>query len=189
MSALRSRRVVRCASALAAGFLLAACTSAPPANPQQVRAQREEFDRKAQRLLDPLLVGGNLACGELVIEISPNFFPNVARPAIDPNMQGERKSSGDGYDEYVWINKVGGLDGAIVLTIGATDEITEQGFVAGKGTKFTVLQQATLRVRTAGSIAAQLDVTATGKPMVWAVQKTIRDLTAFELRNGLLHTQ
>lgn len=188
---MRTVRQQGCASSigLAAALLLASCASTPPPSPQEVRAQREKFDLEAKRLLDPLLVGGNLACGELLIEISPNFFANVARPAIDPNMQGERKSAGDGYDEYVWINKVGGIDGAIVLTIGATDEITDQGFVAGKGTKFTVLQQATLRVRTAGVMAAQLDVTAKGKPMVWAVQKTIRDLTAFELRNGLLHVQ
>lgn len=189
MIGLCDSRMLCLGAALTAGWLLTSCASSPPPDAKEVRAQREEFDRKSRRLLEPLLAGGNLACGELVIEISPNFFANVARPAIDPNMQGERKSSGNGYDEYVWINKVGGLDGAIVLTIGATDEITEQGFVAGKGTKFTVLQQATLRVRTAGSIAAQLDVTAKGKPMVWAVQKSIRDLSAFELRNGLLHAQ
>lgn len=168
---------------------LASCSTPRPPNQQEIRAQREAFDQNARRLLEPLLNDGNLGCGELVIEISPNFFANVTQPAIDPNLQGERRSSGDGYDEFVWINKVGGSDGAILLSIGATDDITETGYVRGKVTKFTVIHRATLRVRTAGTMAAQLDVTASGKPMVWVVDKTVRDLTSFELRNGLLNVQ
>lgn len=178
---------VRAALLLALG--LASCSTPPPPNQKELRAQREVFDQKARRLLEPLLNDGNLGCGELVIEISPNFFANVTQPAIDPNLQGERRSSADGYDEIVWINKVGGSDGAIVLSIGATDDITDTGYVRGKATKFTVIHRATLRVRTEGTMAAQLDVTASGKPMVWVVDKTVRDLTSFELRNGLLNVQ
>ncbi|MEQ1630742.1 MAG: hypothetical protein ABL997_00120 [Planctomycetota bacterium] len=169
--------------------LLHACGTAPDLSPSEQRQQREQWELRSQRLLQPLLNDSNVACGELVIDITPNYFVNVAQPAIDPNLQGERKSKVDGFDEYEWINKVGGLQGAIVLTIGAPDELTEKGVVRGKGTRFTVLNRAVLRVRTAGKMEATLDVTASGRPMVSALGGAIRDLTVFELRNGLLQAQ
>lgn len=170
-------------------LLLSACGSAPSVSPLEERQQRARWELRSQHLLQPLLNDSNVACGDLVVEISPNYFVNVTQPAIDSRMQGERKSKSGGFDEYEWINKTGGLEGAIVLSIGAPDELTENGVVRGKGTRFTVLGRAILRVRTEGKMEAKLDLTASGVPMVWALGGAIRDLSVFQLRNGVLEAR
>lgn len=180
----RTRATLRASSAAAiasaALFLSGACSSPAPID-------RDQWERRSQFLLQPLCNESRVGCSELVIEISPNYFPNIARPAIDSSLQSESKTSADGVDEYVWSNRVGGLQGAIVLTIGQTDEITERGIVRGKGTTFTVLNQVTLRVHTKGLMEARLDVTASGRPLVMSMGGKVRDLQSFELRNGVLH--
>lgn len=167
--------------AASAVMLLSGSCSAP------APMDREQWEARSQFLLQPLCNESRVGCSELVIEISPNYFPNIARPAIDESLQSESKASADGVDEYVWSNRVGGLQGAIVLTIGQTDEITERGIVRGKATTFTVLNQVTLRVHTKGLMEARLDVTASGRPLVMSSGGRVRDLQVFELRNGVLH--
>jgi hypothetical protein len=58
--------------------------------------------------------------------------------------------------------------------------------VRGRGTRFTVLHQVRLRVHTAGEVAARLDVTATGKPLVWNEGGRLHDLTEFRIGDGVL---
>lgn len=147
---------------------------------------RDEWEARSQRLLHPLMNESLVGCAELLIEISPNYFPNVGRPALDQKLQALKKTSADGVDEYVWTNLVGGLDGAISLTIGQTDELTDTGVVRGKGTTFQVLRQVTLRVHTKGVMQARLDVIASGKPLVMSMGGKVRDLEAYEVRNGAL---
>ena len=164
----------------AMALAISSCSSAAPMD-------REQWEQRSHFLLHPLCNESRVGCSELVIELSPNYFPNIGRPAIDPSLQSERKTSADGIDEYVWSNRVGGLQGAVVLTIGQTDEITEGGIVRGKGTTFTALGQVTLRVHTKGLMEARLDVTASGRPLVMSMGGKVRDLQSFELRNGVLH--
>ena len=140
-------------------------------------------------LLHPLCTDSQVGCTELLVEMSPNYFKNFAQPALNPKWHVEQKSSKDGIDEFVWTNKLGSVEGAIKIMIGATDEITEKGLVRGKGTTFLVVHQATLLVHTKGRMAARLDVTAKGKPIVLRAEGKDRDLAAYELRNGALHAQ
>ncbi len=166
--------------------LLGACGSTPQAKDFEV-ADREQWDARSNLLLQPLCTDSRVGCTELLIEISPNYFKNIAQPAIDARFHVEQKSSKDGVDEFVWTNKIGGVGGAIEITLGATDELTEQGVVRGKGTTFTIVHRATLRVHTKGRMRARLDVTATGKPIVMSTGGKVRDLEAYELREGVLH--
>lgn len=165
---------------------LGACGGAP-ASSQQSPAEREQWEARSNLLLHPLCTDSRVGCAELLVEISPNYFKNIAQPAIDAKFHVEQRSSKDGVDEFVWTNKIGDVAGAIEITIGATDEITEKGLVRGKGTTFTVVRQATLRVHTKGRMQARLDVTAIGKPIVMSTGGKVRDLEAYELRNGALH--
>ena len=147
---------------------------------------RDEWEARSQRLLQPLMNESMVGCAELLIEISPNYFANVAVPALDPKLQTMKKTSLDGVDEYVWTNLVGGLQGAISLTVGQTDQLTDKGVVRGKGTTFQALRQVTLRVHTKGVMEARLDVIASGKPLVMSMGGKVRDLEAYEVRNGAL---
>lgn len=164
----------------------AACGGAPVPK-EQSPVDREQWEARSHMLLQPLCTDSRVGCAELLVEISPNYFKNIAQPAIDTKFHVEQRSSKDGVDEFVWTNKIGGFEGAIEITIGATDEITEKGVVRGKGTTFTVVHQATLRVHTKGRMQARLDVTAVGKPIVMSSGGKVRDLEAYELRNGALH--
>ena len=167
-------------------LLLASCGGAPSAKVQEP-VDREQWEARSNMLLHPLCTDSRVGCAELLVEISPNYFKNIAQPALDAKFHVEQKSSKDGVDEFVWTNKIGGFEGAIEITIGATDELTDKGVVRGRGTTFTVVHQATLRVHTKGRMQARLDVTATGKPIVMSTGGKVRDLEAYELRNGALH--
>ncbi|MGE3172883.1 MAG: hypothetical protein AB7O97_09655 [Planctomycetota bacterium] len=161
---------------------LAGCETRQPVD-------RDEWERQAQQLLEPLLGDVDVACGELLIEISPNYFGNVSQPAVDPNLHSVRKEHVDGWDETVWINRVGDLSGALRITIGEVDQITEQGLVPGRATRFTALHEVRLRVHAAGEIPVQLDVTATGQPLVWNPGGQMRELAAFRVQNGVLQAR
>lgn len=179
-------RVVCGRSKLLALLLLAACGGAPSAKvPAPLDA--EQWEVRSNMLLHPLCTDSRVGCTELLVEISPNYFKNVAKPVVDAKFHVEQKSSKDGVDEFVWTNKIGGFEGAIEITISAADELTDNGVVRGKGTTFTVVHQAILRVHTKGRMQARLDVTATGKPIVMSTGGKVRDLEAYELRNGALH--
>lgn len=176
-----------CGSSLALHLFLFASCGGTPAYKEDAPVDREQWEARSNMLLQPLCTDSRVGCAELLVEISPNYFKNIAQPVIDSRFHVEQKSSKDGVDEFVWTNKIGGLEGAIEITIGATDEITEKGVVRGKGTTFTVVHQATVRVHTKGRMQARLDVTAVGKPIVMSSGGKVRDLEAYELRNGALH--
>jgi hypothetical protein len=158
--------------------VLAACASPPPVD-------RAQWEMAEQRLLQPLLTDAYVGCSELLIEISPNFHANVGQPAVDPNLHSLRKEHVDGWDETVWVNKVGD-SGAFTLTIGETDQITDQGIVRGRSTRFTVLHQVRLRVHAAREVAVQLDVTAKGKPLIRGEGGRVQDLDEFRVSDGIL---
>jgi hypothetical protein len=165
--------------------LLGACAGSVP-EPVAAERQRAQLEAQSFRLLQPLCDDSKLACGELVVEISPNFFGNVSQPALMRGLQTERKSQEDGYDQIVWTNPTGSLDGAIEITIGAADEFTEKGPARGKGTQFTALRRVILRIRTGRRIEPSLVVSATGQPMVRATKAGVADLSFYELRDGVL---
>lgn len=157
-----------------------ACSAAPATTEQAALEQR--------RLLQPYVDGGEIGCGELLVELTRNFYPNVAQPTVDVNIHGAHKEQGNGYVDTVWINKIGDLRGAFTVTIGETNQFTEQGIVRGRETKFTVLHE--LRVRVFGDgHALALDATAKGKPLVLKSKGQVRDLAEFQVRDGALRMQ
>jgi hypothetical protein len=159
---------------------LAACKSAP------VTPQQRELEER--RLLQPYAAGGEVRCGALLIEVTPNFYPHVAQPAIDSRIHGARKEKGSGYTDTVWFNKIGDQRGAFTITIGAPDTFTEKGIVHAGAMKFTVLHEVRLRVFE-HEHAMTLDATASGKPLAIDEGKGARDLAEFEVRDGVLRAR
>ena len=159
---------------------LAACAAPEPVPPGRAEAVERQF-------LQPFLDGGEIGCGELVIEITGNFFENVSQPAVDSRRHGVRKEQHDGYSETIWLNKVGDLPG-FVVAIGATDEFTEKGYERGPHTKFTVLHQVTLRVFE-GKHPMTLSVEAKGPPLVRSVGNAVQDLREYRVENGAIVQQ
>lgn len=182
----RTRRPVSAARALPllavlAALPLAGCRSSAPVD-------RAQWEMVSQRLLHPFLTDSDVACGELLIEISPNYYPNIGQPSVDTTLHSARKERGDGYDETIWTNRVGDLSGAFALTIGAPDEFTDKGLVRGKATRFTVLHEVRLRIYT-GEVEVRLDATASGQPLVVNQGGKLRDVAQWRVANGVLTCQ
>jgi len=161
------------------GLLLVACNATSPAD-------RAQWEQGAARLLQPLLTDGDVACGELLIEISPNYYSNVGQPAVDVNLHSARKEKTATYDETIWTNRVGDNTGQFTVTIGADDQFTDKGLVRGKMTRFRVLHEVRLRVFTSGRMAVRLDVKATGQPLVATGDGKPRNLTEWRVSDGVL---
>lgn len=161
------------------GLLFAACSSASPAD-------RAKWQEAATRLLQPFLTDGDVACGELLIEISPNYYSNVGQPAVDVNLHSARKEKTATYDETIWTNRVGDNTGQFTVTIGEDDQFTDKGLVRGKMTRFRVLHEVRLRVFTSGRMAVRLDVQAKGQPLVATGDGKPRNLTEWRVTDGVL---
>jgi hypothetical protein len=162
-------------------LLAAGACNGVPATPEQVT----QLER---HMLQPFLTDAEVGCGELLIEITGNFHPNVSQPSEDPNLHGRRREQHADYTDTVWTNKVGDLGGAFVVTVGDTDRFTEQGIVRGRHTKFTVLHEVRLRVwQTKRPIT--LVVEARGRPLVRKEAGLVRDLGEFRVEDGSLRAQ
>ncbi|MBL8754375.1 MAG: hypothetical protein JNK15_13820 [Planctomycetes bacterium] len=124
---------------LGLAVVVAACASTP-ATPEQVRLAE-------RRLLGPFLVAREVGCGELLVELTGNFHPHVGQPATDKAHHSVVREQKDGFVETVWTNRTGQLEHAFTVTIGETPQFAESGaFVAGKQTRFRVVNQVRLRV-------------------------------------------
>jgi hypothetical protein len=99
-----------------------------------------------QRLLAPFLDGAEIGCGELQIDITGNFHPNVGQPAIDPSTHSVTREQAGSYRETVWTNTTGDPAKAFRLTIGRTPEFNERGVELPKQTRFRVVHQVRLRI-------------------------------------------
>ncbi len=159
--------------------VLGACSAPQPVS-------REQWEQAAARLLTPYLTEADVGCGELLIEISANFYANVGQPSVDTNLHSARKEKGPGYDETIWTNRVGDPIGAFKVTIGAVDEFTDQGHVRGRVTHFTVLHEVRLRIYTGSEVPIRLDAAATGQPLVTSVGGRLRDLQEWRVVDGQL---
>lgn len=160
---------------------LVGCSSPEPVAPERAAAVERQF-------LQPFVDGGEIGCGELVVEVTANFVNNVAQPAIDTNLHSARKVPGDGYTDTVWTNKTGTLQGAFVVAIGEVDQFTDEAYVRGRQMKFTVLRQVTLRVFE-GRREMTLAVDAKGPPLVQTRGEEVRDLRQFRVLNGVVLAQ
>lgn len=170
-----------CGAALGTSLLwLPACASARPATPEQV-------ELATRRLLAPYVTGGEVGCQELLVEVSPNMAINVSQPTVDVNLHQAYKEQGDGYVDTVWTNKLGDLSGIFIVTIGEKNDFTPQGYVVGRGMKFTVTNQVRLRVYQSGPM--RLDATAKGDVLVYKDADHEIDLHEFRIQDGALHRQ
>jgi len=125
----------------AAMLALAACSSSSgsSATPEQ-RAQAE------RRLLEPFLVAREVGCTELLLEVTGNLYPYVGQPAVDSARHTKVRQQGDGFVDTVWTNTAGAADAAFVVTVGEPQQVTDNGIVMGKQTRFRVVNQVRLRV-------------------------------------------
>jgi hypothetical protein len=117
----------------------AACSAPPPATEEQ----RQLAER---RLLAPFLEGKEVGCGELFVELTPNFHPNVGQPAIDKTRHTVDRQTGDGFVETVWTNVAGTPASSLGVTIGEPQQLTDTGHVLGQQTRFRVVNQLRIRV-------------------------------------------
>jgi hypothetical protein len=133
---------------------------------QSSQVDPEVRHREEQRLLAPFTQPRAVLGNDVVIECTANFDAEIARPAISPAMHQMTRKKGDGYDEYRYLNKSGGLQFPFRFQIGKTS--------------VTALESAVLRIRT-GRSAMALKVEATGlvsvgvdqrveKPARWLVE-------------------
>ncbi len=172
---------VAVATLVGVGLLAAGCKAPPPVD-------RAQWEQAAARLLAPFLTDCDVGCGELLIEISPNYYTNVGQPSVDTGLHSARKERGPGYDETIWTNRIGDESGALPVTIGANDEFTDHGLVRGKLTRFKVLHEVRLRVYT-GEVQVRLDATATGEPLVTNLGGVLRNLSQWSVHDGILSAQ
>ncbi|MEM7202778.1 MAG: hypothetical protein AAF628_21115 [Planctomycetota bacterium] len=119
--------------------MVAACASTAVSPSQQAEEE--------QRLLQPYLTERAIMADELSIDLSPNFYAEVARPALTRELHRMQQTVEAGDQVYRWTS-TGGLQTPLRFRIGATD--------------FAVLAGATLRVRGSGQAFA-LSTTASGR--------------------------
>lgn len=160
--------------------LLVACAAPAPVPPERLAAEE-------QRLLAPFVRGGEVGCGELVVEMTGNFYDEVGQPSVDPVLHSATKEVGPGYVDTIWTNKTGSLAGKFVIAIGEPDRVTDEGWARGRVTRFTVLHQVRFRVFE-GQRALTLNVRATGQPLVVldASSNQARDCTRYAVVDGVL---
>ena len=87
--------------------LLAACSGAPATQEQREAAER--------RLLEPYLRDTQVECGELLVEMTGNFYATLSQPAVDPQAHTARKERGEDYTETIWTNTLGAKKSAFVV--------------------------------------------------------------------------
>jgi hypothetical protein len=159
--------------------LLTSCGAPPPVDPQQQQA--EEL-----RLLSPFLAAREVGCGELLVELTANFHDNVGQPAIDKARHTVARENGDGYVDTVWTNRAGTADAAFEITIGETPELGDRGLIAGRATRFRVVNQLRLRVYE-GRRGLTLNATAGGAfLLVKEAAGKPRDVQRFAIVDGIL---
>lgn len=136
-------------------LLVVAACAAPP------EATEEQRQLAERRLLAPFLEGKEVGCGELFVELTPNFHPNVGQPAVDKSRHTVERRTGDGFVETVWTNVAGTPESALGVTIGEPQQLTDRGHVLGAQTRFRVVNQLRIRVWE-GVRAMTLNATAGG---------------------------
>jgi len=98
-------------------------------------ASKEEVALAEARLLAPFQVERDVVADTLVIEISANFYGQVARPATNPRLHEMDLTTVDGDDVRHWSSR-GGLQSPLRFRVGEVD--------------FAVIKTATLRVLGSG---------------------------------------
>ena len=91
--------------------VLGACKTTRPATVEQEKQEE-------RRIMQPFSRGGLVGCGELIIEMTPNFYPYVSQPARDSKLHGHKEEQFDGYVEKTWFNKLGDFKGRFTVVVG-----------------------------------------------------------------------
>lgn len=159
--------------------LLAACAGSPASPEQRAVAER--------RLLEPFLVEREVGCGELLVEVTSNFYSYVGQPAVDPARHTKVREQGDGFVDTVWTNTAGVADAAFVVTVGEPQQMTDAGWVLGRQTRFRVVNQVRLRVYE-DRRPLTLNATAGGAfVLVKDAATAPREVARFAIVDGVLH--
>ena len=132
--------------------------------PFEVPAAEEE------RLMSPYENSRAVVSNVLLIEISPNFYGEIARPAVSHEIHDYSQGTDEGDDVYRWSSR-GGLQSPLRFQIGEV--------------QFAALQSATLRVHRSGMLA--LDVTASGRVTESQPGEGLHDWSEIRVQNGLFH--
>lgn len=96
-----------------------ACGSTASVDPARLEAEQ-------RRLLGPFAASRAVVCDRLEIEISPNFDPEVTRPAAHPQLHQLEQKKLPEFDEYRWRNLSGGLQAPLKFIIGNTGLVAMQ---------------------------------------------------------------
>lgn len=178
-------RPCRGSARTAAGLFLAGVFAACAGTSATV----EQRERAEQRLLAPLLRGGEVGCGELTIDVTPNFYPYIGQPAVDAALHSVSRERGATYRETVWTNLTGDVASGFVVTIGMPPEFTDRGVELRQQTRFHVVHQVRLRVHE-DRRPMTLDVRAFGDFPVLLREAggAPRDVGELRIRDGVMAT-
>jgi hypothetical protein len=160
---------------------LAAGCHAPgkPVSPERLRLEE-------RRLLQPFSLGGQVGAGELIVEMTPNFYAVVGQPAKG-EFHGFSEEEHEDYVEKVWFNKIGDYRGRFTVEIGPQSDVMEDDEAGGKPVRFVVVQRIVHRIyRTEREMT--LNVVARGRPVVLQQQDSdeVQELLEARWSDGLM---
>ena len=120
------------------------------------------------RLLAPFGQPRAVVSDVIRFDISANFYPEVSRPAISPELHKFSRSEEPDGDVYRWSSR-GGLQSPLKFWVGQT--------------QFVALRSATLRVRGSGPVVLQ--VTASGQVTESQRGAALQDWQELRIENGV----
>jgi hypothetical protein len=153
------------------------CASTP-ASPEQKRLAERQ-------LLLPFLQNTEVACGELEVEITPNFHLHVSNPGVDKRIQRFDRHDKEALVEKVWSNLTGDNAGWFTVTIAEPKDPTDVSGAPTPGTTFTVMNQFTLRIRERGALTLSAHAKG-GYVLVREAGGQPREVPQFVIANGVV---
>ncbi len=163
----------------AIGLVFLSACAANPATPEQRRLAE-------RRLLEPFLVGREVGCAELLVELTANFDAQVGAPAVDRTRHTVSTEPGDGFVDTVWTNTAGVADAAFLVAVGDGRQLTDTGWVAGKQTTFRVVNQVRRRVYSGRRELTLNAIAGGGFVFVKDAATAPREVKQFAIADGVL---
>src|SRR5262249_2053871 len=130
-------------------FLVLLCTVAACSGTERrpERAPDPLVEASLVRYREPFTHDQTIIAEELDIEMTSNFFADLAQPSVDPGRQSQSHTKTAEADEYRWINRTGRTEVPLRLALGKQ--------------QYRVVREARLRVLT-GNVPVRLRVLAGG---------------------------
>lgn len=132
--------------------LLAACGGSPAtATPEQ----KAELLALSERQMEPFLVSREVRADRVELEISANFYSELALPGVSRGLHEVRATKQEDRDVYEYVNRAGGDQVPLRLALGGTRFVVRQGArvtVLGTGAKVAISARAEgkVEIREAG---------------------------------------